>query len=164
MENLPKRTGCYHILRVIKIFTLLSAIFICLIIISFFNLLATRHEERQQNCGTYLSTPISQDIAKNLCERGLIPAYLANCNTNEIQLFRNDIDTIIKANVRIGRSTYTDTTALFSEYEGYCPLIEKDRSSEYTCDYDISKSGPITRIFYNSKTDVVQSLFTVSCN
>ena len=125
----------------------------------FMNLLSERAAEREVNCATYDARPVPESVVRNLCDGNLIPVSLGECRGDLPQLQLQDVSTIFKSNVAQNISTYDDVSEIFGIYEVYC----EQNQSDFRCTYDVSGVGPRIHIFYNSTTNLAESIRESSC-
>lgn len=70
---------------------------------------------------------------------------------------------IVESNVTLQVSTYEDVSRMFGTYEVWCEQPTPTRA-DYRCTYDITGRGPNANIWYNSVTNLVESIRVTSCN
>jgi hypothetical protein len=147
---------------------MLSLAFLILIAVGgtcgFLLLLDARQQEREMNCATYSSSPVSQEIVEDLCSRGLIPASVANCAAPNTQIYIGDIGTIFETNVQLNISTFHEVTNMFGDYVEICTDETIQQTiPRFSCSYDISGRGPKVRIDFNSETEVAERILVPGC-
>ncbi len=129
---------------------------ICGFTIYLFSFLSERQDRWEVNCATLAAEPIAETVINDLCERNLIPTSLGECGRDTFQI--QDMMPIVTSNVFENVSTYSEVTSIFGNYEREC----KPNQMDFMCTYRISR-WPNIYISYNSETELVTRVKTVSC-
>jgi hypothetical protein len=94
-----------------------------------------RHQELQENWERRMASPIPEEVVEDLCNRELVPVYVADCEDPDVVILYGSIPDIVRANVDFENDTHDDVAGIFGQYE-YCQMqLDCSDRDSYRCSY-----------------------------
>jgi hypothetical protein len=141
-----------------------SILFLALAVLTIFILQATADNGKHSNTSSGARVAsceaqlLPQTVISDLCNRGLVPIDIGQCDVRMPQLRREHTETIIRASVELNSSTHQMVKEAFGQYEVACSETNRI-GNYYICEYDLSGDGPVIAISYDANTQIVKSLY-----